>query len=228
MLVIKNEKLRSCLRIAVPFILMPAVIAMGIVIFDEKRYALITLAAALLSVVLFISGFDRKKIGTRRLVIVSIMVALSAVGRFIPLFKPVTALTILTGIYLGGESGFLTGAMTAVISNFYFGQGPWTPFQMLAWGLIGLAAGYLSKPLRRSRALLLVFGAFSGVLFSFIMDVWTVLWYSGTFDIRLYLASLVTAIPHTMVYAVSNVLFLILFARPFGEKLDRIQRKYGL
>ena len=99
---------------------------------------------------------------------------------------------------------------------------------MLAWGLIGLGAGYISNALRRSRPLLIVFGAISGVAFSFIMDVWSVLWYNGTFNIQLYLAALVTAIPHTAVYAVSNVLFLWIFARPFGEKLSRIQKKYGL
>ena len=79
------------------------------------------------------------------------MVALSVTGRFIPFFKPVTALTVLTAVYLGGEAGFLCGALSAVISNFWFGQGPWTPFQMLAWGMIGLFAGLLASPLKRSR-----------------------------------------------------------------------------
>ena len=142
--------------------------------------------------------------------------------------KPVAALTIISALYLGGEAGFLTGALTALISNFYFGQGPWTPFQMMAWGLVGLIAGLLAAPLRRSRALLLIYGLLSGVGYSMIMDVWTVLWYGQGFNMSLYLAALVTALPHTALYAASNVIYLALFARPFGEKLERLRVKYGV
>ena len=156
------------------------------------------------------------------------MIALSIAGRFIPFFKPVTAITILTAIYLGGEAGFLVGSFSALLSNFYFGQGPWTAFQMLAWGLIGLFAGFLAKPLEKSKTALLVYGVLSGIAFSFIMDVWTVLWYNGSFNISLYLAALTTAIPHTVLYAVSNFIFLLLLSKPFGEKLNRIKIKYGV
>jgi len=178
MIVIKNAEFRRALKIAVPFVLIPAVIAVGIFVFNEKRYAFISLAVAVLSVALFIAGFEKRQTGTRRLIIVAVMVALSVVGRFIPLFKPITALTIITAMYLGGEAGFLVGSLSAVISNFYFGQGPWTPFQMFAWGLIGLIAGFLADPLKKSRILLLVYGLLSGVIFSFVMDIWTVLWYN--------------------------------------------------
>ena len=76
------------------------------------------------------------------MVIAAVITALCVVGRFIPFFKPIAALTIIAAVYLGGETGFMVGAMAALMSNFYFGQGPWTPFQMLAWGMIGLIAGY--------------------------------------------------------------------------------------
>ena len=131
-------------------------------------------------------------------------------------------------MYLGGEAGFLTGALSAVISNFYFGQGPWTLFQMLAWGLIGLIAGVLSKRLQDHRWFLLLYGAISGVAFSFIMDIWTVLWYNNGFNLQLYLAALVTAAPYTILYTVSNMLFLYIFAKPFGSKLARVKLKYGV
>ncbi len=228
MIVLKNAGLRRFLRIAVPFVLIPAVIAVGIIAFDEKRYAFISLAVTALALLLFLAGFEKRNTGTRRLIIVAVMVALSVAGRFIPLFKPVTALTMLTAMYLGGEAGFLTGALSAVLSNFYFGQGPWTPFQMLAWGLIGLFAGYLAQPLIRSRLLLLICGALAGVAYSFIMDVWTVVWYNNAFAWKLYLAALGTALPYTVLYAVSNVLFLALCAKPFGEKLQRVKLKYGV
>lgn len=228
MIVIKNKTARIALKIALPFVLIPLVILLGMTVFDEKRYLFISFAVAALAVVLFISGYEKKLIGSRRAVTVSVMTALCIVGRFIPLFKPITALTVITAMYLGGEAGFLVGALSALISNFYFGQGPWTPFQMLAWGLIGLVAGYLKEPLKNSRILLCIYGVISGVAFSLIMDVWSVVWYSGELNPTLYLSTIVTALPHTAMYAVSNFIFLWFLARPFGEKLERVKIKYGI
>ena len=228
MLTIGNKKIRTLLRFVIPLVLIPTVAVLGTVVFDEKKHLFISFFIAILSLLLFITGFEKKATGTRRMVIVAVMIALCVVGRFIPFFKPITAITVITAIYLGGESGFLVGSLSALLSNFYFGQGPWTAFQMLAWGLIGLVAGFLSKPLRKSRALLLIYGVISGVAFSFTMDVWTVLWYNDTFDLTLYLTALGTALPHTVLYSVSNFIFLWFMAKPFGEKLDRIKIKYGV
>ena len=225
---IKNARVRRVLRIVLPFIVIPAVAVAGIAVFGEKRHLFISLLVAILSVLLFISGFEKSQTVARRLVIVSVMTALGVVGRFIPLFKPVTAMTVITSVYLGGEAGFLVGALSALISNFYFGQGPWTAFQMLALGLIGLFAGYLSKILKKSRIALSLYGVLAGICYSLVMDVWTVLWYNDAFDTALYLSAVVTAIPHTVLYAVSNFAFLFIAAKPFGEKLERIRIKYGI
>ena len=162
------------------------------------------------------------------MVLTAVMTALCIAGRFIPFFKPVAALTVLTAVYLGPEAGFLTGALSALLSNFWFGQGPWTAFQMLAWGLTGLAAGYLAGPLQRRKWLMLLFGVTAGILYSMVMDVWTVMWYGGGFSWQLYGAAFVTALPHTLLYAVSNFAFLLFLAEPIGRKLARIRLKYGL
>lgn len=228
MLIIRHKTVRDALRYLLPLVLIPAVVVLGTVLLDQKRYLLVSFLVALLSLLLFVAGFEKKTTGTRRMVIVAVMIALSVAGRFIPFFKPVTALTVITALYLGGEAGFLVGALSALLSNFYFGQGPWTPFQMLAWGMIGLIAGFLASPLKKSRALLLVFGVLSGMMFSLVMDIWTVLWYSSTFDWALYRVALLTALPHTVLYAVSNFMFLWFMAKPFGEKLNRIKIKYGV
>lgn len=228
MIVIKSERLRRAIRRVVPFFVVPSLALSGAVLTGRGQYALVISLVCAASFLLFAAGFERRKTGARRLVVASVMTALAVAGRFIPLVKPVAALTIISALYLGGEAGFLTGALTALISNFYFGQGPWTPFQMMAWGLVGLIAGLLAAPLRKSRALLLIYGLLSGVGYSMIMDVWTVLWYGQGFNMSLYLAALVTALPHTALYAASNVIYLALFARPFGEKLERLRVKYGV
>ncbi|MBR3275946.1 MAG: ECF transporter S component [Eubacterium sp.] len=232
MVVIKNEKARRFLKIAVPFIFIPVILILGVFAFDEKKFAWIILAVTIMALLLFFAGFEKKIIGTRRMVIIAVMTALSVLGRFIfaviPGFKPITAIVVITAVWLGPESGFLTGALSAVISNFYFGQGPWTPFQMFAWGIIGLVAGYLSRFLKKNRPALAVYGIFAGIFYSMLMDVWSVLWFNNNFEMSVYLAALVTAIPYTISYAASNVVFLLLLGRPFGEKLERVKLKYGV
>ena len=228
MFVIKSEKLRKTLRILIPFVLIPGAALGGAIFFGEESYAVISVISAVLSVALFIAGYEREVIGSRRAVLAAVMTALSVAGRFIPFFKPVTAVTTLSGVYLGGETGFLVGALSALLSNFYFGQGPWTPFQMLVWGITGLLAGYFSEKLKKSRILTAIFGAVSGLFFSLVMDVWTVTWYNGGFDASLYGKAIITALPHTIMYVISNLVFLALLAKPIGSKLERIKVKYGV
>ena len=228
MIVIRSKKARDVLRVALPFIMMPALVALGAVVFTGQQHLIVSFGMACMALLFFLTGFEKRKTGGRRMVIVSVMTALCIVGRFIPLFKPVTALTVITGMYLGGEAGFLVGALSAALSNFYFGQGPWTAFQMLAWGFIGLAAGWMAPLLKKHRPLLLAFGVAMGAAYSFIMDVWSVMWYAGELNWGLYAASVAAALPHTILYAVSNFVFLYCLARPFGEKLERIKVKYGV
>jgi len=228
MIVIRSARARTILRTALPLAAIPLLVALGSLIFPDRLHMLVSLGVAALSLLTFMAGFERKKTGSRRMVLTAVMIALCIAGRFIPFFKPVAALTVLTAMYMGPEAGFLTGSLSAALSNFWFGQGPWTPFQMLAWGLTGFAAGYLAGPLKRRRWLLLLFGTLSGVMYTLVMDVWTVLWYAGSFDWGLYAAAFTTALPHTLLYAVSNFVFLWLLARPIGEKLERVRVKYGM
>lgn len=228
MFVIENKFVKKLFKIIIPFFVIPVIVILGMFFIEEKRHLIISFAVVIFSLLLFISGIDKKNIGTRRIVIVSVMTALCVVGRFIPFFQPISALTILTAVYLGAESGFLVGAASAFLSNFYFGQGPWTPFQMFAWGIIGLTAGYLSKYLLKSKWLLIAYGVLSGIFYSLVMDVWSTLVYNGNFTLNFYLASVITALPHTISYSISNFIFLYLFATPFGKKLNRIKVKYGI
>ncbi len=213
-------------------ILIPGVFLISFSLFGGRAYLFISLAVALLSCVPFFLSFERKKANAPRMAILAVMVALSVLGRFlfaaVPHFKPVAAIVVITGMYLGAEAGFLCGALSALLSGFLFGQGPWTPFQMVTWGVIGFLAALLSAPLIRSRLLLGVYGVFAGFLFSAMMDVYTVLSIDGVFSFPRYFAAFLTALPVTAVYCVSNVLFLLILARPIGEKLMRIRQKYGV
>ncbi len=225
-------KIKTVLSYVLSLILIPIVILLGALLAGRQSYAVVSAAVAALACVPFFLTFEREK-NTRKIVLLAVMVALSVAGRFvfapIQFFKPVAAIVILAGMYFGFQFGFLTGALSALVSDFYFGQGPWTPFQMFSWGLIGLLAGVLSNPLIKSKLLLIVYGAFAGVLFSLIMDIWTVLSLDGgEFNIQRYAAAVVTALPIIGIYVVSNIIFLLILSPVFGKKTERLKTKYGL
>lgn len=228
MILVKNKTLRKVLGIGIPFALVPLAVILGFWLPMTRAWLFATVAVTALSLLLFFCGYDERRIGTRRLVLVAVMTALCVVGRYFPVFKPMAALVILSGLYLGAEAGFLVGALSILVSNFTFGQGPWTPFQMFGFGMIGLLGGLLGEPLKRHRVLQLAYGFLSGLFYSFIMDVWTVLWAAGDFSLAQYASALYTAIPHTVLYALSGLGFLWLLGKPFGEKLERIKLVYGI
>lgn len=219
-------------KIAVLFVLIPLCLLLGVTLLRDRNYQLVSMAVALLSCLPFFFTFERGKSSTRKLVLIAAMVALTVISRlvfaFLPGFKPITAMVIIMAIWFRPEAGFMTGSLTAVLSNLFFGQGPWTPFQMFIWGIIGFGAGLLAKPLRASRVLLCLYGVAGGLAFSLFMDLWTTLSMDGTFNLWRYLALLATALPYTAVYMVANVVFLLVLAKPIGEKLSRIKTKYGI
>lgn len=197
-----------------------------------KTTALIIVGLLVLVIGIFLAISERKNTDVRKIVLIGVMTAMSVGGRLIfapfPGFKPVTAIVVITGIYLGAEAGFYCGALTPLITNFYFGQGPYTPFQMLIWGMIGVAAALLCEPLKQRRWFLYGFGALAGVVFSLLMDVYSVIWAFGHFQWEGYLTYIGFAAPFTGIYCVSNVIFLAVLTRPLGKKIQRVTTKYQI
>lgn len=228
MIVIKNDTVKKTIRIVVPVFAAAAALLCGIFVRDGRKYSLVAALVALLSLLLFFSGYDRRATGSRRLVLGAVFIALAVIGRFIPAIKPVTAITVIAGMYLGGETGFLVGSLTALISNIWFGQGPWTPLQMTALGLIGLFAGIFSEKLKKSRVFLVIFAVLSAIFYSAFMDVWASSFVFGSLGAAEYLASLLSSLQFTIIYIVSNVLYLLLLVPAFGKKFERIRVKYGI
>ncbi len=194
-----------------------------------KLLAMGIMIAILAVLGILLIAFEYRKTDVKKLVLIAVMTAMSIVGRFVfaalPGFKPVTALVVVTGMYLGYEAGFFCGALTALISNFYFGQGPWTPFQMFLWAMIGVVAAMLSKPLQNRRWVLLVYGVFAGIIYSLVMDLYSTIWMGGYFSWSLYVAMITSSLPYTIIYAVSNVFFLMVLAMPIGHKLEHVMQR---
>ena len=179
--------------------------------------------------------FEGRRPQARELVVIAVLCAISVAGRaaffMLPQFKPVMAMTIISGVALGGESGFLVGALSMLVSNMLFSQGVWTPWQMFCMGIIGFLAGVLFRKglLRRTRGSLCTFGAFCAiVIYGGIMNPVSALLYARTLEWKVIAAYYVTGFPMDCVHAAATVFFLLVLAEPMLEKLDRIKIKYGL
>ena len=146
-------------------------------------------------------------------------------------FKPIAAIVIITGVSLGGEAGFLCACLIMMISNMFFGQGPWTPWQMFAFGMIGFLAGILyQKGILKARKFdLCIYGFLSVFLiYGGIMNPASILMSYGDITKSSLIAYYISGAPVDLVHAASTVIFLWLLSRPLLEKLERIKVKYGL
>ena len=213
------------------FVLIPLTLIVGSRLSGRAFYVTSTLVIVELLIPFFLA-FEGRRPQARELVVLAVMCALAVAGRVaipIPSFKAIFGIIMIAGIAFGPESGFLVGSLSAVVSNIFFGQGPWTPFQMLTLGMTGLLSGLpLFRVLLRKRLPLAIWGMAMGIMYSGIMDIWTVLSLIDSFSWKRYLLALSTAVPYTVTYMVSNVVFLMLTIKPIGEKLNRIQIKHGI
>ena len=231
----RKLKERTILATALILLLIPLTLFIGVYCFGGKRYYFISLLILLECMLPFFLIFEGRKPQARELVLIAVLVALNVAGRaaffMLPEFKPVVAMTILAGVAFGGETGFLVGAMTMLVSNMLFSQGPWTPWQMFAMGIIGWLAGILYRKgvLRRSKLSLCIFGVIaSTVVFGGIMNPASALMWSESVNWKIIMSYYITGIPVDLVRAVATFVFLWLGAEPMLEKLDRVKTKYGL
>ena len=238
---IQNEKSKRKIskrtKIATLLILflIPLTIFIGIYYLGDKKYYFISLLIILETMIPFAFAFENRKPKARELVIISSLCAIGVAGRtaffMLPQFKPVAAIVIISGVAFGGETGFLVGAITAFVSNFFFGQGPWTPWQMFSFGIIGFLAGIMFQKgiLRKTKTDMCVFGFLATfVIYGGIMNPASVIMWQSNININMVLSSYVMGMPFDFIHAVSTVFFLFFAAEPMLEKLERIKIKYGL
>lgn len=237
--VTKDKKLGK--RTVVSFLLLftaaPFLVLFGIFFLNDRSDVFISLCMIGIAMIPFFMVFEDRKPQAREILLISVMSAIAVAGRMaffmLPQFKPVAAIVIITGIGLGAEAGFLTGAMAAFVSNFFFGQGPWTPWQILAYGIIGFLAGLLfrgkRKRFRDNKILLCFYGGISVLfIYGFLLDTATVTMYSREFTWETFRAVYISGFPFNVIHAVSTMMFLFFLAGPINRKLDRIKHKYGI
>ena len=227
--------LRTWFAFAVMLIVVPILLFFSVKIWGGRKYLLCSLIVVIAAMLPFFMMFEGRKPKAREIMVISVLAAIGVAGRaaffMVPSFKPVAAIVILTGISFGGEAGFLVGSLTMLISNMFMGQGPWTPWQMFAFGMIGFLAGILyQKGILKARKFdLCIYGFLSVFLiYGGIMNPASVIMWQPTVNLQMIIAAYVTGFPFDVVQGFATVLFLWLMACPFLEKLDRIKIKYGV
>lgn len=216
-------------------ILIPVTIWIGITFFDDRKYFVISLAIAVYCMLPFFLIFEGRKPQARELLTIAVLVAIAVAGRaaffMVPSFKPVVAVTIISAVCFGAESGFLVGALSMLSSNMLFGQGPWTPWQMFAAGIIGFLAGILFQKgwLKARKISLCIYGFLATVfIYGGIMNPASLVMTSYAITKRNLLAIYMSGLPVDLVHASATVIFLWIASKPMIEKLERIKVKYGM
>jgi len=175
--------------------------------------------------------YEREHPTTRVLALVATLAALAALGRIafapLPNVKPTTDIVLISGYVLGGAPGFVIGAVGALASNLFFGQGPWTPWQMAGWGGIGVAGALLARltSRRAGRVRLAAASCAAGLAFGFVMNVHLWVTYSGDHTLAKLEALLVTSLPFDLAHAGGNIAFCLLFGPVLVRALERFRTR---
>jgi energy-coupling factor transport system substrate-specific component len=191
--------------------------------------ALIVLGLALVA---GFAWYERSHPSARVLALVATLGALAALGRIafapVPNIKPTTDIVLLTGYALGGAPGFAVGAVAALASNVFFGQGPWTPWQMCAWGGVGVAGALVARAFGRElgRTSLAVACALAGAGYGVVMNLHLWVTYSGDHSLAKLGAYFATSLPFDLAHIVGNVLFCLLFGPALVRALTRYRQRF--
>ena len=232
---IKKINFKKLISYLIIVIVIPLTILFGAIFLQDKKYYFISLLVIIYSMIPFLFLFEKSKPKAREIVLIAVMSAIAVVGRaaffMIPQFKPVVAIVIITGVSLGAEAGFLTGALAGFVSNFFFGQGPWTPWHMFCFGIIGFLAGILFEKniLKKNKLTLCIFGGLTTlIVYGGIINFASLLMMTSTINMENLIAIYASGLPFDVVHAFSTVVFLFLISNTMLEKLDRVKNKYGI
>lgn len=214
-------------------VLIPATLYLGTKLPGRSFY--ITGTLMILELLLpFFMAFEGRRPQARELVLVAVMCAIAIAGRVVlpfPHFKAVFAFVMLAGIAFGPESGFMVGAITALASNFFYGQGAYTPWQMFAYGAGGMLAGFAfgKNRLEKDALTMAIFGFFGVVLWvGPLMDSSSLFLMVSTINTSSVIAVYTAGFPANFANGICTALTLLLLGRPLLTKLDRVKLKYGM
>ena len=222
-----------------PAVLALVPVALGMCAFFQfDQTALLTLAVAVLALGVFFASWEHTRPPLRQVMPTVVLGALAAAGRILfapfPDVKPVSAICILAGVVFGRRSGFMVGTLAALVSNFFFGQGAWTPWQMYAWGMVGYLTGVLAdhglfgEGGRARGCAVYAYGFLSAFFYGALLNTWTLVGFVHPITWESALLTYGAGLPFDAIHAVATVAFLRIIYTPWHAKLSRIKQKYEL
>ncbi|WP_346890413.1 ECF transporter S component [Clostridium sp. UBA1056] len=195
-----------------------------------KSKVIMTLTIIYSCIYVFIKGrraFENLEV--EEVVLIAILSSIAGVTRIpfasIPSFQPTTAIVIIVGMVYGKKIGFITGLIAAFVSNMFLGQGPWTPWQMVAWGTCGFFAAQLNG---KNKYIIYSYGFITGILFGWFMNIWHIIGFVEVINLKTILLSYISSFYFDIIHGVGNVLFLTLLMPNLYKFLDRIKVKYNI
>ncbi len=231
----KKVNIKGILSVICCLILIPACILVMWKVGGRSFY-IGSVVIIVLAMIPFFITFEGRKPDARELVVIAVLSAIAAVSRvafiMIPHFKPIIAVIIITGISFGPQAGFLTGAISAVASDFVFGMGPWTPWQMFSFGMAGFIAGLLAKVGIMTGKNGIKDGIIGFIIVVLIvgpiLDTSSVFSMASEINLGAFATYFASGFPVNVILATCTFLTILLFSKPMTEKLDRIKLKYGM
>ncbi|MGH4118699.1 ECF transporter S component [Clostridium sp.] len=198
-----------------------------------KSYINMSLSVTLaVFLIIFLSYFyfEKSSMGTKEIAVIATLSVFSAISRLpfaaIINVQPTTFLVALSGLVFGPYEGFLVGSTAAFISNIFLGQGPHTPWQMLAWGIVGALSGLIGKRGKKlSVEKFAIICFLYGFLFDWIMNLWSVLIILDPISIKGIITIYITSVTADIMHAVGNFIFTLIFYESFYKVLTRFKSK---
>lgn len=209
------------------------ILLLGLVFWKEQNYLLVSMLFLGCAMLPFFIRFEKRAVKTEEIVLIAVLAALAAVSRVpfaaLPSVQPTSFIVIMAALVFGSEVGFLVGCIAALASNIFLGQGPWTPWQMFSWGMIGFTAGVLRHTFFMKTLLgKNIFGFIWGFLFGWIMNLWFLLGFFEEVTWSVFLSVYAASFYFDLAHAISNVLLITFFSATWFRFLKRIKVKYGL
>lgn len=223
-------------RVKVGAVFLSILLSLGIIFvsaFKSKYFLPLSLLMIVVTMLPMFIRFEKRSVKAEEVILIAVLAAIAAVGRVpfaaIPSVQPTSFVIIMTGIVFGGETGFLVGSIAALASNIFLGQGPWTPWQMFSWGLMGLSVGVLKDTLfMKYRWGKSIFGFIWGFVFGWIMNIWSIAAFAGEVTWKLIMTAYIASFYFDLAHALANVFFIEVFGKRWTKILERIKVKYGI
>lgn len=223
----------------VPLLLAVPVVMTASLVLAPASAAGLMLLVVVLVLALFFAGYESTRPALRQIMPTLVLAALAAAGRIlfgpIPDFKPVSAIAIIAGASLGRRNGFMVGALAALTSNVFMGQGMWTPWQMYAWGIVGYLGGVLADHGALTRrdgsprpAGILGVGAASGLIYGAVINAYDIIGFVQPLTFAGAIARLAAAVPFDIMHSLATCVFLMALYAPWTRRIGRIVRKFNL